>query len=109
MAEYSNSAIFLKISDRYPGLLFGFIPYSLDLPYRDNAIAISARSAHANENPSAVTPKAIGPPAKDVITANTKPKAERQINIIWKFFIVILPLPIIKFYVLLDRPCHPNH
>ena len=57
--------------------LFGFIPYSLDLPYRDNAIAISARSAHANENPSAVTPKTTGPPAKDVITANTKPKTER--------------------------------
>jgi hypothetical protein len=90
-------------------LLFGLIPYSFDLPYRDNAIAISDRSADANENPSAVTPKKTGPQAKDVITANTKPKAERQINIIWRLLMVILLLPLIKFYVPLDRPCYPNN
>lgn len=53
-----------------------------------NAIAIRARLLHPCENPLAETP-AIGP-AKTETTANIKPNAERQINIIIRFRIAPL-------------------
>ena len=74
---------------------------SLHLQHTDNAIAISARLVHPCEYPSAVTP-AIGP-VKAEIKANTKPKAERQINMIPKIRIILL-LPFLKKDLCFHRP-----